>query len=902
MADKSNKEKLAALRASKTKKRMVNAAAKTPEVLLIQFDNSYEGFDEEQVVEMREEHGENSITKQKKQNWLSRLIHAFINPFTIILLVISTFLLINGDIIGGTIILAMVAFSGILKFVQETRNSSAAEKLTGMVATTVHVRRQIRDAETDKVVSRKTEIPLNELVVGDVLYLAAGDMIPADIRILRAKDLFISQASLTGESEPVEKFVNCDARKGDNPLDLNNLAFMGTNVVSGSSVAIVLAVGNDTIFGGIAKQLQAKKKATSFEKGINSVSWVLIRLMLIMVPVVFVASGLRNGDWPNSFLFAISVAVGLTPEMLPMVVSATLAKGAVFMSRKKVIVKDLSSIQNFGAMDVLCTDKTGTLTQDKIILQYHLDVHGKDCPRVLRHAYLNSFYQTGLKNLMDIAVIERAEKEGMTDEFKQWTKTDEIPFDFQRRRMSVAVTDNKPDGKTRLITKGAIEEMLSICDRVEYEGRIIPITDELRKELIERATKYNDDGMRVVGVAQKKYPLKETPSAFSVKDEHNMVLTGFLAFLDPPKETAQAAIRALNEYGVTVKVLTGDNDAVTKCVCRQVGLVVGKILLGSDVEKMSDAELRVAVEQTNVFAKLSPEQKSRIVKILRQNGHTVGFMGDGINDAAALRAADVGISVDNAVDIAKEAANIILLEKDLMILEEGVIEGRKIYGNIVKYIKMTASSNFGNMFSVLVAAVFVPFLPMLPIQILMLNLIYDITCVSMPWDNVDKEFLLKPRKWEAKSIMRFTLWFGPTSSLFDISTYGIMYWFIAPSMMGGRGYEELTSAADQEMFQRIFQAGWFIESLATQTLVIQILRSPKFPFLGTRASWQVTMFTATGIAVGIALPFIPFVAGPLNMAPLGLIYFAALAATIIAYLLLVTLFKHLFVKRYKELL
>jgi Mg2+-importing ATPase len=408
--------------------------------------------------------------------------------------------------------------------------------------------------------------------------------------------------------------------------------------------------------------------------------------------------------------------------------------------------------------------------------------------------------------------------------------------------------------------------------------------------------------MRVVGVAQKKYPLKETPTAFSVKDEHNMILTGFLAFLDPPKETAQAAIRALNEYGVTVKVLTGDNDSVTQCVCRQVGLAVGSILLGADVEKMTDADLRVAVEKTNVFAKLSPEQKSRIVKTLRQNGHTVGYMGDGINDAAAMRAADVGISVDNAVDIAKEAANIILLEKDLMILEQGIVEGRKIYGNIVKYVKMTASSNFGNMFAVLVAAVFVPFLPMLPIQILMLNLIYDISCASMPWDNVDREFLLKPRKWEAKSIMRFTLWFGPTSSLFDIGTYGIMYWLVCPAMMGGRGYGELATAADQMMFQKIFQAGWFVESLATQTLVIQILRSPKFPFIGTHASWQVTMFTFTGIAVGIALPFIPFVAGPLNMAPLGLLYFGMLAAVIIAYLLLVTLFKHLFVKRYKELL
>ena len=877
----------------------MNAAGKTPDISLIQFDNSYDGFDEDQVEEMRDEYGANSITQRKKEGWPSRLFHAFLNPFTVILVLIGTFMVANGDITGGVIILAMVVFSGILKFVQETRNSGAAEKLTGMVATTVHVQRQTRDAETDETTSRKVEIPLDELVVGDLLYLAAGDMIPADIRILRAKDLFVSQASLTGESEPVEKFVNCDAKKGDNPLDLNNLAFMGTNVVSGSAAALVLAVGDDTIFGGIAKQLQTKKTATSFEKGINSVSWMLIRLMLIMVPVVFVVSGLRHGDWPYSFLFAMSVAVGLTPEMLPMIVSANLAKGAVFMSRKKVIVKNLSSIQNFGAMDILCTDKTGTLTQDKIILQYHLDVHGKDCPRVLRHAYLNSFYQTGLKNLMDIAVIERAQQEGMTEEFNHWTKIDEIPFDFQRRRMSVVVTDNKPDGKTRLITKGAIEEMLAICDRVEYEGKIIPITDDLRRELVGRATQYNDDGLRVVGVAQKRYVHTEAPKAFSVKDERDMVLTGFLAFLDPPKETARAAITALNDYGVTVKVLTGDNDAVTQCVCRQVGLAVGNILSGSDIEKMSDAELRIAAEKTNVFAKLSPEQKARIVRTLRQNGHTVGYMGDGINDAAAMRAADVALSVDNAVDIAKEAANIILLEKDLMILEQGINEGRKIYGNIIKYIKMTASSNFGNMLSMLAAAAFVPFLPMLPTQILMLNLIYDISCASMPWDNVDREFLLKPRKWEAKTIMKFTFWFGPTSSLFDISTYGIMFWIICPQIAGGSWG---SAGVNDGLFIRAFQAGWFVESLATQTLVLHILRSPKFPFMRTHASWQVTLFTAAGIALGTALPFIPFVATSLELAPLGLLYFGVLAATVVAYLMLVTLFKYLFVKRYKELL
>jgi len=898
---KTRKEKLAASRAIKIKRRLVNAAGKNPEVLLVQFDNSFNGFDEEQVEEMREEYGENSITKQKKESWFVRLFHAFINPFTVILMFIAAFMIIlEGDIIGGGIILAMVTFSGVLKFVQETRNNMAAEKLTGMVETMIHVQRQVHDEETDTIVSRKEEIPLHELVVGDVLHLAAGDMIPADVRILRAKDLFISQASLTGESEPIEKFATPSGKKGDNPLDLNNLAFMGTNVVSGTALALVLAVGDDTIFGGIAKQLQTKRTATSFEKGINSVSWVLIRLMCIMVPLVFVVSGWRHGDWMNSLLFALAVAVGLTPEMLPLIVSATLAKGAVFMSRKKVIVKDLSSIQNFGAMTVLCTDKTGTLTQDKIILQYHLDVRGNECKRVLRHAFMNSYYQTGLKNLMDVSVIEKGEEAGMMKEFKTWVKVDEIPFDFQRRRMSVVVSDNKPDGKTRLVTKGAIEEMLSICSHAEYEeNKIVPITDELKKEILARATQYNDDGMRILGVAQKKYLHHDAPKAFSVADESGMVLTGFLAFLDPPKETARAAIQALNEYGVTVKVLTGDNDAVTRCVCRQVGLAVGSILLGSDVEKMTDEALRTAVEKTNVFAKLSPEQKARVVRILRQNGHVVGFMGDGINDAAAMRAADVGISVDNAVDIAKEAANIILLEKDLMILEQGVIEGRKIYGNIIKYIKMTASSNFGNMFSVLVAAAFLPFLPMLPIQILMLNLIYDMSCASMPWDNVDEEFLKKPRTWEAKSIMRFTLWLGPTSSIFDITTYGVMYWYICPKVAGGSWG---SADVDKELFVKVFQTGWFIESLATQTLVLHALRSPKFPIIGSRASWQVTIFTAAGIAVGTVLPFVPLVADPLSLTAVGLHYFIALLITILMYFLLVTFFKFFYVKRYKELL
>jgi len=906
---KRTKDRYAAARAAKVKRRLVNASVKDSDVLLVQFDNTYSGLDKEQVEEMRDEYGENRLTKQKKHGWLVRLLSAFLNPFSVVLVIIGAFSLIfDGDPIASIIVFAMVCFSGLLKFSQEMRNNNAAEKLSEMVETTVHVQRKIYNEESERMESQKMEIPLDELVVGDILYLAAGDMIPADVRVLKAKDLFISQSALTGESEPVEKFCATVCAKADNPLELNNLAFMGTNVISGSATALVLAVGDDTVFGGIAGQLQVKKAQTSFEKGISSVSWVLIRFMLIMVPVVFLLNGLIKNDWPNSFLFAISVAVGLTPEMLPMIVSANLAKGAVYMSRKKVIVKDLNSIQNFGAMDVLCTDKTGTITQDRVVLQFHLDVHGDENLRVLRHAYLNSYYQTGLKNLMDLSIIEKAGEEGiLKDDFSKWTKIDEIPFDFNRRRMSVAVADGEEHRKTRLITKGAIEEMLLVCTSAEYEGKIVPIDAALKKEILDRANKYNDDGMRVLGVAQKKYSEKEVPKTFSTADEKDMVLTGFLAFLDPPKESTRAAIQALNEHGVTVKVLTGDNDAVTRCVCRQVGLAVGHILLGSDIEKMTDSVLRTAVEKTHVFAKLSPAQKARIVTILRQNGHTVGFMGDGINDAAAMRAADVGISVDTAVDIAKESANIILLEKDLMVLEQGIVEGRKVYANTIKYIKMTASSNFGNMFSVLVASAFLPFLPMLPIQILVLNLIYDISTASIPWDNVDEAFLKKPRKWEAKSITHFMLWFGPPSSVFDITTYALLYWWICPVAFGGVGYNALgdgtgTATTAQLEFAAMFHTGWFVESLLTQTFVIHSLRSSRFPILQTRASLQVTAATTAGIAVGIALQFIDFAAEPLKMTPMSGMFFGAMAATLLAYLLLVTIIKSLFVKRYKELL
>ncbi|MCL2707294.1 MAG: magnesium-translocating P-type ATPase, partial [Dehalococcoidia bacterium] len=676
-----------------------------------------------------------------------------------------------------------------------------------------------------------------------------------------------------------------------------NLAFMGSTVISGSAMALVLAVGDDSVFGEIVGQLQKKTPPTSFEKGVNSISWLLIRFMLVMVPVVLFVNGFTKGDWLQAFLFALSVAVGLTPEMLPMIVSANLAKGATSMSKKKVIVKEINAIQNFGAMDILCTDKTGTLTQDKIILEYHLDIHGNSDTRVLRHAFLNSHYQTGLKNLMDVSIIQRAREEKVIENENAYVKVDEIPFDFSRRRMSVIVSDK--NGKIQMITKGAIEEMLSISSFAEYKGNVEPMTDELRREILDTCKNYNTDGLRVLGIAQKTNPSQN--KTFSVADESGMVLIGYLAFLDPPKDSAMDAVASLHEYGVGVKVLTGDNDAVTKSVCKQVGLSADKILLGADIENMDRAQLKLAVEETNIFAKLSPNQKALIVTTLRENGHTVGYMGDGINDAAAMRAADVGISVDTAVDIAKESAKMILTEKDLMVLKNGVIEGRKIYANIIKYIKMTASSNFGNMFSVLVASAFIPFLPMLPIQLLLLNLIYDISCIALPWDNVDEEFLAVPRKWDASSIGKFMAWFGPTSSVFDITTYLLMFFVICPAMCGGVAFKDITDPAMLAYFIALFQAGWFVESMWSQTLVIHMIRTPKVPFIQSRAALPVVLLTFSGIAVLTAIPFTSFGAA-IGLTALPLIYFAWLGLIIVLYMALVTVFKRIFVRKYGELL
>lgn len=874
------------------------------------------GLEPGKVEENRSEYGSNKVTREKKKTLPQRLAGAFINPFTAILFclaLVSSFTDMifphfslfgcvpkDFDCLTVVIILTMVFLSGTLRFVQESRSGNAAEKLLAMITTTCTVTRKGQEM---------AEIPLDEVVVGDIVHLSAGDMLPADVRILDAKDLFVSQASLTGESEPIEKIPMVNETR-DAITDYTNIAFMGSNVISGSASAVVVTVGDHTLFGSMASEVAHEAVETSFSKGVNAVSWVLIRFMLVMVPLVFVANGITKGDWLSAFLFGISIAVGLTPEMLPMIVTTCLAKGAVSMSKKQTIVKNLNSIQNFGAIDILCTDKTGTLTQDKVVLEYHLNVNGEDDLRVLRHAYLNSYFQTGYKNLMDVAIIQKTEEEEaddpqLVDLSEHYVKVDEIPFDFARRRLTTVVQNR--DGKTQMVTKGAVEEMLSICSFAECDGKVRPMTKELKSRILATVDDLNEKGFRVLAIAQKSNP--SPAGAFGVTDECDMVLMGYLAFLDPPKESTADAIKALKAHGVTTKILTGDNDKVTRTICKQVGLKVRNMLLGSDLENMSDQELAKAAETTDVFAKLTPDQKARVVSVFRENGHTVGFMGDGINDASAMKSADIGISVDTAVDVAKESADIVLLEKDLMVLEEGIIEGRKTYANMIKYIKMTASSNFGNMFSVLAASALLPFLPMESLQLIFLNLIYDLSCTAIPWDNVDEEFISVPRKWDASSVGSFMMWIGPTSSVFDWMTYIFMYFVFCPLFVSrGVLYNDLAShfagaelVRMQTAYVAMFQTGWFIESMWSQTLVIHMIRTPKLPFIQSHASAPLTLMTFTGIGVLTFIPFTTF-GRMLGFVALPTAYFAYLIPCILLYMVLATSLKKAYVRHYGELL
>jgi Mg2+-importing ATPase len=851
------------------------------EALYAALDTSAAGLNEEQISERLDRDGLNEVSHEKPPHWSVQLLTAFKNPFIIVLLVLAIVQLAtdSSDLTGPIIIAVMVGISVLLSFTQEYRSSKAAEKLKAMVRNTATVTRRASDGHSERI-----EVPVSELVAGDIVHLAAGDMVPADLRLVSAKDLFISQAILTGESLPVEKSApahlhGADEMEGgqhaDNPLDLPTVCYMGTNVVSGTSTAVVVATGSRTYLGSLARTIVGERVQTSFDRGVNSVSWLLIRFMLVMVPIVLAINWYDKGSFWEAFLFALSVAVGLTPEMLPLIVTANLAKGALAMSKRKVVVKRLNAIQNFGAMDVLCTDKTGTLTLDKIVLERHLDLYGEESDEALEYGYLNSRFQTGLKNLMDKAVLTHRDLEVVAQHYRI---VDEIPFDFQRRRMSVVLGNG--DGNELLVCKGAVEEMLSICASAKAGDEILLMTDEMRADIKAMTRGLNEDGLRVLVVAIKRQP--PAGRAYGVADESNLIAVGCLAFLDPPKDSAATAIAALHHHGVEVKVITGDNEAVTRKICREVGLDVEHSAQGKHIEPLNDDELDALVKRTTVFAKMSPLQKARVVKSLQRQGHTVGFLGDGINDAPALREADVGISVDTATDIAKESADIILLEKNLMVLEEGVIEGRITFGNIIKYIKMTASSNFGNMFSVLVASAFLPFLPMLPLQILVLNLLYDISQLSIPFDRMDDEYLRKPRKWDASDIGRFMVWIGPVSSIFDITTF-LLLWYLF--------------GANSNAHQSFFQSGWFIESLLTQTLIVHMIRTRRIPFLQSIASAPVLALTTAIIIIGMLIPFTA-IGGKLGMVPLPGIYFGWLALTVLTYCVLTQLVKLVYIKRY----
>lgn len=868
-----------------------NASRGNQDFFYAMLSSNKEGLGPSQVAEKRKMFGLNEIQHEKAPAWYVQLFQAFLNPFIAVLMslavisfIMDVWLVKTPERDYKTVIVVglMVVLSSLLRFWQEYSSNRAAEQLKSMVKTTVNVLRKI---------GGRKEIDIKNIVPGDVIFLSAGDMIPADIRIIQSKDLFVSQAMLTGESLPLEKngelIPDADHKS---PLELDNICFMGTNVLSGTATAIVVTTGNLTYFGSIGKAITGKRAETSFDKGVNKVSWLLIRFMLVMVPLIFLLNGLSKGDWFEALLFGIAVAVGLTPEMLPMIVTANLAKGAKNMSKRKVIVKRLNAIQNIGAMDVLCTDKTGTLTMDKIILERHLNVFGEEDDEVLKWAYFNSFHQTGLKNLLDLAVLEHVELHDYLKVEEDYLKVDEIPFDFQRRRMSVIL--EQKNGKQLLICKGAVEEMLDLCshafdpgeDRrlhIEKDG-IVPMDETMRNTVLRISRKLNADGLRVLLVAIKEH--EERPANYTVGDEQNMILTGFIGFLDPAKPSAKPAIEGLQKLGVSIKVLTGDNDIVTRKICRDVGIPFQQVLLGNELEQMNDEELSARLAETSIFAKLSPIQKSRIVKLLQLKGHTVGFMGDGINDAAALRDADVGISVDTAVDIAKESADIILLEKDLMVLRTGVIYGRRTFGNIIKYIKMTASSNFGNMFSMLGASAFLPFLPMLPIHLLIQNLLYDISQISIPWDRMDEDFLEKPQKWDAAGISRFMMYIGPISSIFDYATFAVLFFVFK---------------ANAPEHQTLFQTGWFVEGLLSQTLIVHLIRTRKIPFIQSWATTPVVALTTLIMLVGIAIPFSPF-AGILKLQTLPLTYFPWLIGILTGYCLLTQYVKTLFIKKFNQ--
>ena len=846
-------------------------ACLSPDDALERLSSAAAGLTADQVEERLRSAGLNQVAHQARHTILGELVGRSINPLNLLLLSLATASYFLGDQRAAIVIAVMVVLSISLSFIQEHRSNNAADKLQRMVSINATVRRQTGAEAHDHI-----DVPIEQLVPGDIVLLSAGDMIPADLRLITAKDLFLNQSALTGEAMPLEKVAAAHAGAAETPFDLPNICFMGSAVVSGIGCGVVVLTGPRTAFGLVASEIAKQRVLTSFDKGIIRFTWLMLGFIVVMAPLVFVINGLTKGNWLEALLFAVAVAVGLTPEMLPMIVTVNLAKGALAMSRRKVIVKRLNSIQNFGAMNVLCTDKTGTLTQDRIILKRHLDIRGNASDRVLEYAYLNSFHQSGLKNLLDVAVLKHVELEGGLKAKTKYQKIDEMPFDFERRRMSVVL--QRDDGAHILVCKGAVEEVFAACKHYANDGETGPLDDSHFASATETTAKLNADGFRVVAVAFKEMPPLQT--TYSVADEADLTLLGYIAFLDPPKETCAAALATLKASGVQVKILTGDNDIITRKICHEVGLDVDRIVLGGEIATLSLDELADLAGTAAVFAKVSPSQKAAIIDALHRKGHVVGFLGDGINDGPALKAADVGISVEGAVDIAKESADIVLLEKSLAVLGEGVIEGRKVFGNITKYIKMGASSNFGNMFSVLGASVFLPFLPMTAIQVLSNNLLYDFSQTTIPTDNVDVEYLAVPRRWDISNIAKFVLFIGPISSIFDYVTYFVMLY----------GFNAWTNPA-------LFQTGWFVESLLTQTLIIHIIRTAKIPFLESRASTALIATTIIIVAIGIALPF-TWLGGFLGFVAPPPAYWIALSLILLSYVILTHFVKTWFIRRF----
>jgi len=845
---------------------VLDAARKHGDALLRELGTSLAGLTQAEAEERARAEGPNEIAQERKQGWFSRLLVILRNPLVILLSTLSTVSFATGDARAGSVMALMVCLSVGLRFFQEARADAAAEKLKAMIHVTATV---IRDGAA-------RELPLRDLVPGDIVRLAAGDMIPGDVRLLSLKDLFVSQGSLTGESLPVEKFSQPETDAASLPTELKNTCFMGTSVESGTAVAVIITTGVRTYLGSMARSITGARVQTSFDAGLNRFTWLMMQFMAVMVPLVFLINGFTKHDWKGAFFFALAVAVGLTPEMLPMIVSVCLARGALAMSRKRVIVKRLNSIQNFGGMDILCTDKTGTLTEDRVVLMRHCNVAGRETDDVLLDGYLISYFQTGLKNLLDRAILDSTDFHGKA-QVEKYKKLDELPFDFNRRMMSVLVQD--PEGKPVLLTKGAPEEVFLRCSHFELDGKESAMNPDVIVGLKQQYDSLSNDGFRVLAVASRELPGMHICAK---EDERQLVLRGYVAFLDPPKVTAAGALAALHDHGIGVKILTGDNHLISRKVCRDVGLAPDPMLLGVDVEKLSDAELADAAEKATLFARLSPAHKERVIRMLRGSGHVVGFMGDGINDAPALRAADVGISVDTATDIAKESADLILLEKDLMVLAAGVLEGRKVFANIVKYIRMGASSNFGNMFSVLGASAFLPFLPMAPIQVLTNNLLYDFSQVPIPADAVDEEQVARPRPWNIAEIRRFILFVGPISSIFDYTTFFVMLWVFNcwdPSHAS------------------LFQTGWFVESLMTQTLIIHVIRTNKIPFVQSRASLPLTLTTFSIMAFGIWLPYSPL-SSALGLSHLPRLYWPILLITLLGYMGLTQIIKVWLLRRH----